>query len=395
MSLGSAGRALPAASRPATVQGRIFRSVTFAILVSACVAVLIAASKGSGEAVQLREQDCLPCQIELSLIARLGTADDSTDITSSTTGERFGNGFIAAPVGDRAQFAIYDSTGLRRYVVGRLGAGPGEFTNIRSVAVLPRGQIAVLDARLTALSGLPPALLVSKALPPGVIARNLLALEDGRVLVNNYGPDRPAFCIFGSNLELVRCFGRQATSRQTAGDELQYSFSAARGGRFWAAPHMYRYSLEQWDTAGRQRLQVQLHASWFRPMNPVDDPHESPARVRPLPRINGVWEDDQARVWVVILVPDAAWHATTALTGRRGEGPGNGPMSVGEWAKYFDTKIEVFDLAHSAAVASARFPGVMSGLSSDGLLTELHERSDGTLQALILKPSLVRPTTRR
>lgn len=364
--------------------------------------LLIASALAAGTDHQHKRRDnasgsglCSPCAITLAPIATLGATSDSVDILSSTKVERVNGLFVAAPLGDRAEVGLYTPTGRLQFVFGRQGQGPGEFTNIRSIDVLLESEIAVLDSRITTFRGFPPELSKSKALPPGVIAGRLLALTDGQFLLNNYGPDRPAFCLLSSNLELVRCFGPTGTSRRLAGDELQYLLTRGTGSRFWAAPYMYNHSVEQWDIAGRRRLTLRFSAPWFPTTSAEADLHESPAQVRPLPRLSGIWEDSQGRIWVAVLVPDAAWHATGTVSSARGEGSGAKPTPVADWGKYFDTIIEVFDLRQTAAIASARFPEVLSGFSHEGLLTHLRESDDGRLEAVLLRPTITQTSTRR
>lgn len=300
-------------------------------------------------------------------------------------------GFLVAPTSTGAQIGRYSERGRFEGAAGRSGTGPGEFLNIRSLAALPSGSLAVLDYRLTLLT---PGLTVAaiKTLPAGVTAGRIVSLTDGRLVINNYNPARPALCLFDRDLALVRCFGGTTSLQRTGAYELERQLSAGPDATVWSAPVMYQYVIERWDSLGNRIEALRRSASWFPVMRPEDDPHLSPAKARPLPRVTGLWADDRGQLWTSIIVADEHWSAAAATPQSREGGP---PLPLAEWPRYFDTMIEIIDPVGGKVIASQRFPGVFGGFTTNGLLTEFREGADGVLQVVLFRPHVVQPELRR
>jgi hypothetical protein len=326
--------------------------------------------------------------LRLDRVSTLGAPGDAVDIMPSSVVVRHGEGYAVAPVGDRAQIAFYGKSGAFERVVGRQGQGPGEFSNIRSLAVVPGGTIAVLDQRITLLPVAAAAPVVSGQLPAGVTAGRLIALPDGRLVINNYRPGRPPLCLFGTDLTLLRCFGDPAASGRNAPSSLERLITPGDHATVWAATERYRYVIERYDTLGRRIARLQREPSWFPAIRPEDDPGGSVRQSRPLPHLTGLWADGGGRIWTSVLVPDSRWHATQAPPPAGREGRPAPMVPVAEWGQYFDTIVEIMDPATGRVVVSQRFPGVMGGFTSDGLMTELRETRDGLLQEVLLRPRI-------
>ena len=338
---------------------------------------------------------CTACSIRLDLVSTLGGAGDAVDITTSSVVVRRGDGYAVAPVGDRTQLAFYGRSGALERVAGRQGQGPGEFNNIRSLAVLPGQTVVVLDQRITLLPAGAAAPVVSRALPAGISAGRLIALADGRLVVNNYRPGRQPICLFGTDLTLIRCFGDAAAPTRDGPAGLERLIVPGDRGTIWAGTQQYRYAIERYDTGGHLIARIERDAAWFPASRPEDDPVGSIRQSRPLPRLSGLWVDRGGRIWTAVLVPDQHWHATAPAPRAGREGRPAPMVPVSEWGQYFDTIVEVIDPVAGRVVVSQRFPGVLAGFTSDGLMTELRETGDGLLQEVMLRPEIAHAGARR
>lgn len=336
---------------------------------------------------------CPSCTIGLRPVASLGRAGDPVDVDPSGVVVQRPGGYVIAPVGDRSQLAFYGSSGAFERVTGREGRGPGEFNNIRSLALLPSAAIAVLDYRLTLLT---PAgsLITSKPLPAGIVGGRLVALADGRLVVNNYQSAHAPLCLFGTDLSLTRCFGGAAAAGRMAPKTLERFPVPGDRATIWSGTVWYHYLIERFDTLGHRITRIQRDAPWFPASRPEDDPGGSILQSRPLPHLSGLWVDARGRIWTAVLVPDPRWHAVEAAPPTGREGHGSGGAAVSDWGKYLDTILEVIDPATARVIVSQRFPGVMGGFTRDGLLTEFREGEDGPVHAEVMRAEVVQSRQR-
>lgn len=330
---------------------------------------------------------CPSCTIRLRPVASLGRAGDPVDVNPSGVVVQRPGGYAIAPVGDRAQLAFYGSSGAFERVTGREGQGPGEFNNIRSLALLPSAAIAVLDYRLTLLTPAG-ALMTSKALPAGIVGGRLVALADGRLVVNNYQSAHAPLCLFDADLSLRRCFGGAAAGRMAPKNLERFPAPGDRA-TIWSGAVWYHYLIERFDTLGHRITRIQRDAPLFPASRPEDDPGGSVLQSRPLPHLSGLWVDPRGRIWTAVLVADPGWHAAEAAPPIGREGHGSGGVAVSDWGKYLDTILEVIDPSAARVIVSQRFPGVLAGFTRDGLLTEFREGQDGLIQAVVLRAEVV------
>ena len=371
-----------------------FRLFALRAVAVACLTAVATESRAQARVVP-SAPSCARCSIRLEPVSTLGGTGDAVDITTSSVVVRRGDGYAVAPVGDRAQIAFYGQSGALERAAGRQGQGPGEFNNIRSLAVMPDGAIAVLDQRITLLPAHAAEPVVSRQLPAGVSAGRLVALTDGRLVVNNYRPGRPPLCLFGTDLTLVRCFGDPAAPGRNAASSLERLLAPGDHATIWAATQQYRYVIERYDTLGHRIVRLQREAAWFPASRPEDDPGRSVRQSRPLPRLSGLWVDGGGRIWTAVLVPDPGWKATAEAPPAGREGRPAPMVPVADWDSYFDTIIEVIDPVAGRVVVSERFPGVMAGFTRDGLMAELRETGDGLLQEVILRPQVAQAGSRK
>ena len=142
----------------------------------------------------------------------------------------------------------------------------------------------------------------------GTLPNPAFVMPDGSFLVA--GQIRTSESI-GYRMHVVDREGRVVRSFGT--DEPQYrpdlnhiltrKVALGRDGTVWAmAPA--RYILERWDPSTGEQLQsTRIPSDWFREST---EPYTDET-VRPLPLVEGLWEDEDGLVWIIVRDADADW----------------------------------------------------------------------------------------
>jgi len=275
-----------------------------------------------------------------------------------------------------------DASGLRFATLGGAGSGAQTIGRIRDVARVSADSFLVVDAmRLTVLdsSGVPAR---SRNLPDRARGFRFLGLSDGRIVINNYMPDRPSFLLLDRNLDEVRQFGPHTpASKPMDSDAIQYQLADLGNGRFAAVRQNYDYVVEVWDTTGTRVQQFRRTTSWFRPWTFEDALSRGP-RSPPFTRVEGVHFEPPNRLWVIATVPDrrlpvAPRRVQNSVRGR--EVPDWTPLPVSEYSRTYDTIIEVVDIASGKPLITQRFDEYLSSSLGDGRLASLRETARGVL----------------
>ncbi len=66
----------------------------------------------------------------------------------------------------------------------------------------------------------------------------------------------------------------------------------------------YQYVIDVWDTTSVLRRCVERWAAWFPPWSRDPTPGRLTPPARPMPRVMGVYQDAERRLWVVGMVAD-------------------------------------------------------------------------------------------
>jgi hypothetical protein len=127
------------------------------------------------------------------------------------------------------------------------------------------------------------------------------------------------------------------------------TIAPAAGHRIWAAPQN-EYRIEQWDLTGRKVLEFARPGSWFEPW--WAQQRATPEQA-PQPRLFGLREDPEGRLWVLVHVADAVWSDGLASTRTTPEG---GFWVVDSHDDVYDTILEVIDVDAATVVACQRLP---------------------------------------
>lgn len=126
---------------------------------------------------------CTDCSLAVSRVGRLEPSGvesefvhDAVSIVQDSRGR-----IVAGPVGGFTSFALFSATGKLLKVVGRSGAGPGEFRLISSIAITRNDSVLVMDPLLQRLSVFSPTLDFVRSISMPQL-RRMLALPAGTLI---------------------------------------------------------------------------------------------------------------------------------------------------------------------------------------------------------------------
>lgn len=327
----------------------VSRIVTAVLLVSTLPAHVSAQAHINLGAVPV----CRQCSLELEPLVFLGEASGDGVIESAYVKVRYAPNarMFAVFATGKSTIQFFDSAGRYLRSIGRPGQGPKE------VAVLADAQfvgsdIAILDAR-------GPKLLVLDQ-TGGRVSDTRLNVRGGRfrvvtestVVVGSIDRARPA--VVGYPLHYVDArtgkpihhFGSEEgdwNGLEPYAQMVILGLSPNPELVWWARPTPLR--LEQWTIQGEHRRTVEGELPWF-PMS-LGASRDGP----PPPLLVAFGVDSANRLWLLQRVPDPDWKAVR----RRG----NERIVVREdYAEFWDTRLDIFDLEASKHVATARWDEV-------------------------------------
>ena len=350
----------------------------------ALLTVVLMAS--SAEAQPVRVVDgrplCPTCTVVVGIGPRLGDREGSGALVaepSSIARDRSGR-FYVTQFGNTGMPLVFDSTGHFLQPLGRHGQGPGEFQSPRYLGVSASDTVFVADPVAGRLSVFDPDFRYSRSASDRglALAYPLVVLAGGSVVA---GADVPArnrigypLHLYDTTLDFVRSFG--ADTPVFRPDRRMHSrrrLARASGGGVWAS-RVNEYSIERFDANGARTLRLIRQAPWFAP-------HDAPALnvdPEPKPLIMAISEDEQGRLWVLLVVKDERWRTAlgTTLPGRLGGGQSAMPVVVDE-DRYYDTIVEVIDVAQGRLVVSQRLPQAILFMPSPEVVGTRREDQTG------------------
>ena len=160
----------------------------------------------------------------------------------------------------------------------------------------------------------------------------------------------------------------------------QRTFALAGHDSFWTA-HKTRYVIEHWDIGGNLLTTFRRDAHWF-----PDHAHEGWYRydTSMKPMIGALNIDEVGRMWVLIQVPDPHWRRAFVADPT----DPSGYRYSGDPTQYFDTIVEVLDLARNQVVVRERFDEqIVAFVGRDEWV--LLDKTDGTTKLTIARRWLV------
>ena len=294
------------------------------------------------------------CQIELEHVVRITDADEPGILPTTIVWiqETEAGTFVSASF-DGTEIAEFGPDGRLTGVIGRAGEGPGEFRRLHTLIPGPGDTLFAPDFGQGRISMFGPDRAPAGTLPMPFFAAPDLVMPDGSLLVA--AQIRRGETI-GYPMHVVDREGRVVRSFGT--DEPQYSpdlnhiltreVALGQDGKIWAmAPA--RYLLERWDPSTGEQLQsTRIPSDWFwfrESIEPYID-----GTVRPPPLVEGLWEDEDGLVWIIVHDAAADWAPPPPPRTNEEE-----PFDLQEHDRLFDSVIEVVDPGSGRVLASRRF----------------------------------------
>jgi hypothetical protein len=318
----------------------------------------LVASPPPQEVVTIRgdETTCATCRIVLDQNGIITDEDNPGWLSETLMVSQDASGGLYAvswPLGMSQIVKFSSDTRRTEYVLGRRGAGPGEFSRILPPLFSANGTMYVFDIELSRLSPFSPDQELLSTVPLRARGLRWLVLPDGRFIVAAVMPTREHV---GQPLHMFDAAGSHLSSFGAAPDVLyradrtgvlDRAIARSGFGGVWAA-HLYRYRIELYDGDGRLQRIVERVVDWFEPW---DGDARAAQVTRPRPAILAVWEDSSQRLWVLVQVADSNWRRTVFSEGDRAMLG----MAVAERSMYYDMMIEVIDPIAGRLIVQQRF----------------------------------------
>lgn len=330
--------------------------------------------------VVLRAPSCTTCRVELSHV-RVLDAPESEPLEDWPFS-------VAMDSRGRVALSIKGGAGLPRVTsegshvlapLGRVGSGPGEYRMPTTVVFGSGDTLSVFDPGNGRRTTLDPSNRVVTSSPYVGGTAVVRVLASGDVLVSHAGRER--FSVIDRRGVTVRSFG--AGARVAPGRRVDtWWISNVVANRFWAVTGR-AYQLEHWSIDGRLIARMQREVDWLTPRMTFSDGGRGAI---PTAFLHDLRVDSRGRLWTLVGVPAVDW--------RKGLGPvdrsrGFDTYPQRDFARLFDTMIEVIDPSTRRLIASTRVPGYVRFLLDDQHVAALREGRDGEPVIEVRRMSLV------
>jgi hypothetical protein len=363
-------------------------------------ALALATGDGLGQAqsrgndVVLIAPTCPSCRVVVERWGELGGAGKEADGASFMSLQMSKNSTILGAVRGQAEIWRMDRNGNILSRIGRRGEGPGEFRLPWQIWTDPSDTAYVLDMGLARVSVLTPAGKYLRAFRVPSTKGQFLPLGGNRLLITGLfygvkGVDERSAALplhFIRADTMVKSFGvpiRNYDAR--AAYSLADQHLVAYGNSILTLPLTYRYTVDQWDTAGRLVRRLIREPVWFKPfdhLGAVTDP--------PDPMVVGAWVDSSSRLWVVTKHASDRWREAWSNKPTIGEG-GHPAYSLDHEELLYSSTIEVIDLKKGTLIASTDIPFEFSHVLGRGILGQMKwdgdNGGDEVLYHVALKPN--------
>lgn len=302
-----------------------------------------------------------PCPLVLEVVGTFGDDEGPGIIEGFTQAFTDDSGRKYLISGSFTEVKVYDSGGHFLHRIGRKGEGPGEFPFISSLQPIGDSLVAVLD-RTGRLQFFDPTgrLLRQVRLPFLPTGTDMVyAAGLGLVIAADVPtPERaglPLHLVDVDDGSVVRSFG-SLSGEYRLGEvgRRQRVLAVGPTGAVWAA-RVSEYRIELWTPDGLRRSMVR-DAPWFPPVTPATASHGW--FERPNTFIGSMAATD-SELWVTFNVADERWDERRRL--REASESRNYDL-------FYDTVIEVIDLAELRVVGRVRLDEEYGNLIAPGII---------------------------
>jgi hypothetical protein len=294
---------------------------------------------------------CRACEVEPVLELRLGDPDLPGGIESEYAHAAFDEAHGGYAVFQRTgtQVQLFDSLGAFQGVLSREGGGPGELRGLAAVAFAD-GNIVMVDI------GGPKIVVMSRA--GELIAENRIDLPAGDLRVISADT-----VVIGSMDRRPNLVGYPLHLVSLSGGEVLQNFGSLEGD--WSAAEPFatliligksawdrsvwrgyygRLRLEEWTLDGSLKQVITGDFDWFLPM--VYNQEGPPSSLRAFAT------DRNERLWLLTRVPDENWRRV-----HRGRLGPETLIRTEDADRYWDTRLDVFDLRTEQHLGTVRWDG--------------------------------------
>jgi hypothetical protein len=282
-------------------------------------------------------------------------------------------------------------------VLGRRGAGPGEYEVVRNLLVDGRRQLHLLDAMLARRSVFSErgVFVGSGAIDlSGGMGRPAILLRDSLVLAS-LRPARgvgavPIVSLYdgsGKVREVVQTIPASASARW-AGDRLLARVSDSTffvADVFGARGALYALRRDR----AHLLAAFEFRADWRQTVEPALPPSDG-VFARPYStQIRGIWADSLGRIWIYSGRPSSAWKPAPEPS--PGRTLSSDELAVLTARPRLESVIDVLDPSTGLIVARAQLPGSLGHAIGGGVFLSTEEHSSGEPRIVLRQVHLSHP----
>jgi hypothetical protein len=330
---------------------------------------------------------CAKCRIRIVKVTEL--RDEVTGQPEFITKLRDGS-YVTVLYRSRSDVRLYGRNGRFKRLIGRRGAGPGEYKDVTDAAVGSGDTLYVFDPGNNRISVLDSALRHVRTMPLRGWVREALLLPGKRIaftadVLNSEGVGAPLH-VLNTNDGTVRSFGADGASQSGENARLlMYRLIANRNGAILSA-RMQEYTLELWSPEGALLKRARRPVGWFKPWHRYES--ISPRRP-PKPAVQEIAVDHGGLVWTAVSI--AGKDHSKGLSQNPVTREGQRFYDILRADLVFDAVIEAIDFDRNTVLASARISGLFVGWVAGSNDFATYREPDGNPVITIWRVVLDRP----
>ncbi|MDT8370192.1 MAG: hypothetical protein RQ745_13380 [Longimicrobiales bacterium] len=333
--------------------------------------------------------ECSTC-ITFDSVTTLGDEADEASLVSNAMTIPCGLGwtpdlgFISARMVGGGGIGVYGAGGALDSLIGRRGAGPGEFAGDMRVLTTDTAMYVVDNRNLRVVHlGTAGEWRGSTRIPARSVGHTILG--GGQILLHSRpsgieGDDNPLYTLLDGT-EIVHRFGAIDPALSAGLDQRVVAGLAGAPSEFVEAG-TWRYQLTRRGVDGSSvRWRLERRPEWLDGTPPSsDDLDRMHVEIPPAPVVTQMWEDDAGRLRVLSMVPDLDWSPGTPDT-----------RSIAWIHDTFDSVLEVIDPETRELIGSRRSDEVLAAMCGAPWLYTIRETEAGDTRAVLLRAELAPP----